>query len=163
MAGRPHHPPKNKRGGPKTAPLALVPGGKPDARSALLGGELRLLVQLEHGLAVLPGADANRLLHRQHEDLAVADLARAGVPQDGLDDDVLVFVLDHHLELDLRTDVDGQGRAAVPLDDALLAARALGLDDRQGWEPLVEQLGPDRLERLVADVRLYLFHALMPP
>src|SRR5690242_19709365 len=101
-------PTKNKRGGPEAAPLALVLGGTSELR-----GDLRLLVQLEHGLAVLPGADANRLLHRQHEDLAVADLARAGVPQDRLDDEVFVFVLDHDLQLDLRPDVDGEGRAAV--------------------------------------------------
>src|SRR6187402_3359849 len=152
----------NKRGGPEAAPLALVLGGMSETRQGL-GGDLRLLVQLEDGLPVLAGADANRLLHRQHEDLAVADLARAGVLEDRLDDHVLVFVLDDDLQLDLRPDVDGEGRAAVPLDDALLAARALGLEDRQGRESLVEQLGPDRLERLVADVRLYLLHALMPP
>src|SRR5258707_1090823 len=112
--------------------------------------------------SALAGADANRLLHRQHEDLAVADLARAGVPEDGLDDDGLVFVLDHDLQLDLRPDIDGEGRAAVALDGAFLATRALGLEDRQGREPPVEQLGPDRLERLVADESLYLLHCDPP-
>src|SRR5918996_677378 len=104
-------------------------------------------MRLEDFLSVLAGADANRLLDRKDEDLAVADLARAGVLEDRLDDHRLVFVLDDDLELQLRPHVDGQGRAAVFLDDALLATRALGLDDRQGGKSLVEQLGPDRLER----------------
>src|SRR6187551_2190029 len=162
------HPPppadhQKRSGATRRPPRWLFSGGMCRSAVRRSGGDLRLLVQLQDGLPVLAGADANRLLHRQHEDLAVADLARAGVPEDRLDDHVLVFVLDHHLELDLGPDVDRQGRAAVALDDAFLATRALGLDDREGREALVEQLAPDRLERLVANVRLYLFHALIPP
>src|ERR1041384_4976798 len=114
---------------------------------------------LQNGLPALAGADANRLLHRQDEDLAVADIARARVFEDRLDDERLVFVLDDDLDLDLRPDADRERRTAVLLDDPLLAAGALRLDDRQGGKALVEQFGPDRLERLVADERLYLLHA----
>ena len=74
----------------------------------------------------------------------------------------LSFVFDDDLDLQLRPDVDRQGRASVGLHHALLAAGALDLADRQGRKSLVEQLGPDRLERLVADVRLDLLHLALP-
>src|ERR671918_147693 len=83
--------------------------------------DLVLRVGLQNRLPALAGADANRLLHRQDEDLAVADLAGAGVLEDRLDDDALVLVLDHDLELQLGSHADGQGRAAVVLDQALLS------------------------------------------
>src|SRR4029077_1520695 len=141
---------------PSGAALAAPLGSSSLQGPRELSRYLPLFVSLENRLPALSGADANRLLNRDDEDLAVADLARAGVLEDRLDDERLVFVLDHHLELQLRPDVDRQGRASVLLDDSLLAAGALGLDDREGREPLLEQLGPDRLERLVADERLYL-------
>src|SRR5262249_6051400 len=143
--------PRNARG-PGTWP---GPRGRNECAS---GGDLLLLVRLQHRLSLLTGADANRLLHRQDEDLAVADVARAGVPEDRLDDQALVLVLDHDLHLELRPYVDRQARPAVGLDDALLTSRSLHLADRQGGESPLEQLGPDRLERLVADECLDLLH-----
>src|SRR5205085_10725059 len=95
-------------------------------------------------------------------DLAVADIARTGVLEDRLHDDALVLLFDDHLDLQLRADIDRQGRAAVGLHHALLTARALDLADRQGRKALVEQLGPDRLERLVADECLDLLHLAQP-
>src|SRR4051812_10559534 len=122
------------------------------------GANFLFLVRLQHPLSLLTGADANRLLHRQDEDLPVPDVAGPGVFQDRLDDQALVLVLNHDLHLQLRPHVDGQTRAAIRLDDALLAPGPLHLADRQGGESLVEQLGPDRLERLVADECLDLLH-----
>src|SRR5262245_39269267 len=87
---------------------------------------LGLLVYLQNRLAALAGADANRLLHRQDEDLPVADLARASVLEDRLDDEALVLVLHHNLDLELRPHVDGERRASILLDDPLLPAGALG-------------------------------------
>jgi hypothetical protein len=43
------------------------------------------LAMLHDRIAALAGADANRILDRQHEDLAVANTARLGRPDDGLD------------------------------------------------------------------------------
>src|SRR5262245_62254476 len=80
------------------------------------------------------------------------------MPEDRLDDQALVLVLDDHLHLELRADVDRQARAAVGLDDATLPPRALDLADRQRRKAPLEQLGPDRLERLVTDVCLDLLH-----
>src|SRR4051812_19304437 len=99
------------------------------------------------------------LLDRQDEHLAVADRAGACVLEDRLDDRLHVAARDHALELDLRPQPVGQLRAAVALGDALLAPRALDLGDRQGREAQLEQLHPDRLERLVPDECLDLFHA----
>src|SRR6476469_279958 len=126
------------------------------------GGNLFLLVRLQHRLSLLAGADANRLLHRQDEDLPVPDVAGPGVLQDRLDHHALVLVLNHDLHLQLRSHVDGQTRAPVGLDHPFLAPGSLHLADRQGGKSLVEQLGSDRFERLVADVCLDLLHVHLP-
>ena len=68
-------------------------------------------------LALLAGSDADRLLDGADEHLPVADLTRAGMLEDGLDHHGLVLVVDDDLELQLRPHVDGEGRAAVVLDD----------------------------------------------
>src|SRR5918997_5126701 len=122
--------------------------------------DLLRLVGLQDLLPVLSGADADRLLDRDDEDLAVAHVSGPRVSEDRLDDRGQVPVVDHDLELELRPQVDGQLRAAIVLRDALLPARALVLGDREAGESLVEQLHADRLERLVSDERLYLLHAV---
>src|SRR5215218_8422463 len=120
--------------------------------------DLLRAMDLQHRIPVLAGADAYRLLHRDHEDLAVAERTRAGVLQDHLRDHAHVLGLDHDLELELRPQVDGQLGAPVVLRDALLPARALVLGDRQTREALLQQLHPNRLEGLVANERLYFLH-----
>src|SRR5919106_2834023 len=110
-------------------------------------------VGLEDELALLARANPNGLLDRQHEQLPVADRAGAGVPQDHLLDHPHVLALHDALELELRPQVDGQLRAAVVLGDRLLPAGALHLRDREAREAGLEEIGPDRLECLVADVR----------
>src|SRR2546423_1743840 len=118
-----------------------------------LGGNLGLGVGLEDLLALLARTDADRFGDGKDEDLSVADVTRPGVLEDRLDYHRLVLVLNDDLELQLRSHVDGQGRAAIGLDDPLLAPGALDLADRERGESPLEQLAPDRLERLVTDVR----------
>src|SRR3954463_13273971 len=120
------------------------------------------LVRLQHFLARLAGADANRVLDREDEDLPVPDRARAGVLQDRLRDHGHVHVVDHALQLQLRPEVDRDRRAAVVLRDPLLTPRALHLHDRDAREAALEQLLADRLERLVTDVRDDHLHADTP-
>src|SRR5688500_300037 len=64
--------------------------------------DLLFFVCLEHGLALLAGAEANRLRHRQDEELPVADRAGPRVLQDHLFDKTDVLRLDDALELQLR-------------------------------------------------------------
>src|SRR5262245_36283098 len=90
-----------------------------------IGGHLLVIVGLEHGLALLAGADAHGILDRQDEELAVADVAGAGVLQDRVLDDPHVLRLDHALDLQLRPQVHRERRPAVVLRDCLLSPRAL--------------------------------------
>ena len=64
----------------------------------------------------------------------------ARVLEDRLDHESFSLVVDDDLDLELRPHVDGQARASVVLDHALLAARALHLGDREGRDALLEQL-----------------------
>jgi len=54
----------------------------------------------------LARADPNHLVHRQHEDLAVADLAGLRRTFDGLDDAVGLVIVDDDLDLHLGKEVD---------------------------------------------------------
>src|SRR3954469_25702421 len=107
---------------------------------------------LQHLLPGLAGADADRILDGKQEYLPVADLTRPGVPQDRVDDHLRVLLLDHALHPELGPQVDGDRRAAVVLGDPLLTSGPLHLADREAREPALEQILPDRLERLVADL-----------
>src|SRR6185312_6060349 len=88
------------------------PAGPTRRRPVFLdaGGDLAGLVRLQDLLAGLTGADPDRVLDGQDEDLAVADLAGPRVLQDRLGDDPHVLVVDHYLELHLRPEMDGQLR-----------------------------------------------------
>src|SRR5690349_24790915 len=57
------------------------------------GRNLVRLMGLQDLLAGLAGADADRILDREHEDLPVADRARSRVRQNRLCDDADVFVV----------------------------------------------------------------------
>src|SRR5215212_8843785 len=119
-------------------------------------------MRLEHFLAGLAGADADCILDGKKEDLPVADLPGTGVPQDRVDDYSGVPVLADALHLELRPQVDGDRRAAVVLGDALLASAPLHLADREAGEALLQEVLPDRLERLVPDVRDDHLHDVTP-
>src|SRR3954468_17726481 len=103
-------------------------------------------MRLQDLLARFPGAHAVGLVDGGDEDLPVSDLARPAVLEHRVDDRLDVAVGDHALQLDLRTKVFRELRAAIALGDALLAARALDLADRQRREAEREQLEADRLE-----------------
>src|SRR5688572_8812789 len=107
-------------------------------------------------------ADPNRLLDGEHENLAVADAARAGGIFDRFDRALGQVVLDHHLDLHLGEEVDNIFGAAIELRVPLLPPEALHLghgnarnaDLVQGVLHIVE------LERL--NDRLDLLHARLP-
>src|ERR671917_2005240 len=74
----------------------------PTASGAIaIDGHLLSFVCLQHVLALLAGADANRVLDREHEQLPVADRAGAGVTQDHVLDQLHVTRLHDTLELEL--------------------------------------------------------------
>src|SRR5690606_23944739 len=75
-------------------------------------------------LAGLAGADADHLFKRGHENLAVADLARAGRRLDRFDDAVEDGLVDGRFDLDLGQEVDHVFRTTVQLGVAFLAAEA---------------------------------------
>src|SRR5687767_10525677 len=125
-------------------------GRVPTSSGAIaIDAHLLVVVGLQHGLALLAGADANRVLDGKHEQLPVPDRAGPRVAQDHLLDGSDVPALHHALELELGAQVDGELRAAVVLGDRLLPARALHLGDGEAGEACVEQVRADRLERFV--------------
>src|SRR5262245_12172453 len=93
-------------------------GSPPDASRRLLNGV---------GTA-LAGADANSLVDGRDEDLAVADATRMRGLLDRLDGALDQGLLQHHLDLHLRQEIDDVLGAAVKLGMALLPAEALGLE-----------------------------------
>src|ERR1043166_4144060 len=87
-----------------------------------------ILKRVRVGLA---GADAQRVLDVDDEDLAVADLPGLCRGGDRLDHAVGAIVRDHDFDLDLGQEVHRVLRAAVDLGVALLAAEALHLGNGQ--------------------------------
>src|SRR3954462_13121364 len=79
----------------------------------------------------LVGADAQRVLDLDDENLAIADLAGLGGPGDRLDHAVGAVVSYHHLDLDLGQEIHGVFGAPINLRMALLAPEALDLGDGQ--------------------------------
>src|SRR5262245_60743132 len=99
--------------------------------------------------ATFAGADADAVLERQDEDLAVADLALvAGASglDDRLDRRLDELVVDGDLQLHLAQQVDGVLVAAVDLGVALLAAEALDVADGQADDLDFVERFLDRLE-----------------
>src|SRR5581483_4074468 len=109
--------------------------------------------------AELAGADPHHLGHGQHEDQAVAGLARVGGGDDRLDG-ALGDVRRHHaLDLELRQQADVRGRAPVVLGVALLAPAALDLGHVEAADPDLVERVLHLLQALVADDRLDLADA----
>src|SRR4051794_14225611 len=80
------------------------------------------------------GANADRLVDAVDEDLAVADLSRAGRLGDRLDRAIDEGVVDDDLDLHLGQEAHGVLRTAIDLGLALLAAKALHFTDRQALD-----------------------------
>src|SRR5262249_13983545 len=99
----------------------------------------------------LAGADADRLFHRRHEDLAIADPAGLGGLLDGFERLGEHFLAEHDLKFHFGQEVDDVFRAAVKLGVALLPTKSLGFYNRdalqadllQGLLHLVELEGLD--------------------
>src|SRR5579884_466768 len=114
--------------------------------------------RLEGGLAALAGADADGLLDRGDEDLAVADLAGARRLQGDFDDLLRPVVGDHDLDLDFWQEIDNVGVAAILLRAAALPPIAAHVgdghaDDANGGKRLLDLVNFHR-----SDNALDLFH-----
>src|SRR5438445_2043242 len=75
---------------------------------------------LDRVLAGLAGANADHLAHVHHEDLAIADLARARGFHDGVDRLLHEGVADDHLDLHFGQEIDDVFGAAIELRVTLL-------------------------------------------
>src|SRR5690606_4959102 len=96
------------------------------------------------------GTDANGLLHRRDEDLAIADLAGVRGLDDGVDDRLAALGRHHDVHADLGQEIHHVLGAAVKFGMPLLAAETLDLGDGQ---PVDVQFGQGfadfvQLERL---------------
>src|SRR6266568_1808973 len=118
--------------------------------------------KLDGVLALFAGADADDLVDRRDEDLAVADAAGLRGLGDGAQHLVHHFVLDDDLDLHLGDEIYDVGRAAVDLLLAAGPAEALDLGHRH-------PLDPDRAQALLHLVELEglddgfdLFHEFLP-
>src|SRR4029453_7127605 len=109
-----------------------------------------------------PGPDPERLIDRQDEDLAVADLPGSGCILDGLGHDGSAIVVDQNLQLHLGQELDHVLRAPIELRVSLLAPEALHLGHGHALDPLLRQrlLHLVELERL--DDGFDLLHRLPP-
>src|SRR5579883_367453 len=97
--------------------------------------------------ALLAGADADGLVDRADEDLAVADAAGMGGVLDRLDRALHQRVLHHHLDLHLGQEIDDVFGPAIELGMAFLPAEAFGLGHG-------DALNADLVERLLHLVEL---------
>src|SRR5215831_19702036 len=95
----------------------------------------------------LAGADADRLLHRRHEDLAIADPAGLGGFLDGFERLGEHLLAEHNLEFHFGQEIDDVFRAAVKLGVTLLTTEPLGFYNCNALEA-------DLLERLLHLVEL---------
>src|SRR3954452_5161777 len=122
------------------------------------GSSIPILYRVRSSLA---RADAQRLLHRRDEDLAVADPPGVRRRGDRLDDALGKAVLDDHFEPDLGQEIDDIFGAAIELGMPFLAAEPLGFGDGDsGDADLVKRfLHLVELERL--DDRLDLLHVAL--
>src|SRR3546814_9931809 len=118
---------------------------------------------LDGGRAALAGADADGLLDRADEDLAVADAPGMGGLLDGLHRALDQVVPQDDLDLHLGQEIDDVLGAAVELGVAFLAAEALGLGHRDALDADLVQgfLHLVQLERL--DDRFDLLHRVYGP
>src|ERR1039457_3113953 len=89
---------------------------------------------LHRVLVDLAGADADGVLDRGDEDLAVADLAGLGSLDDGIDAAVGVAILDDNLDFHLGQEIDDVLGAAIQLGMTLLPAKALYFRDGEAGD-----------------------------
>lgn len=85
-------------------------------------------------VAGLAGADADRLLDRQDEDLAVADLFGARGRNNGIDGGLDQIIGQYHFDFHLGQEIHHIFRAAVQFGMALLPSEPLDLGDRKALD-----------------------------
>src|SRR5512132_467619 len=110
------------------------------------------------GVAGFAGTDANHLLDRSDENLAVADLSRARGLDDRLDRALDERIAKHHFHLDFRQEIDDVLGAAIELGMPFLAAEALDFGDRQTRDADLRKGLAHFVELDGLDDRLDLFH-----
>src|SRR5712664_2193307 len=110
----------------------------------------------------LPGADADDLLNRGDEDLAVADLAGAGRFDDRFDRPIREFVRHHHLDLHLGQEVHHVLRPAIELGMTLLPAETLDLGHGKPGDPDPRQRFAHFVQLEWLDHRFDFFHDHSP-
>src|ERR1700733_7723052 len=116
-------------------------------------------MQLQRVGVGFAGANADHLIQRIHENLAVADLAALGRLRDGLDDTFYKIFRHGDLQLDFRQKVDDIFSAAIQLRVTFLPTESLHFGDGYALHAdLGERLAHVvELERL--DYRHHHFHA----
>ena len=105
-----------------------------------------VLGPLEGVVITFARSDAQRMIDRHHEDLAVADFARPRGFRDGLDGLVRDFVRDGHLNSNLGHGMNLIFGAPVDLGVALLAAIAYDLGDGHAVDPGARERLAHRIE-----------------
>src|SRR5579862_1995162 len=100
----------------------------------------------ERGGIRLAGADADRVIEAEHENLAVADLAGLCRRRDGVDDLVDLVRGAGDLELYLRQETHGVFGTAINFGVTLLASVAFDLGDGQALNADLGQCVPDLVE-----------------
>src|SRR5580765_3316081 len=110
---------------PKAAPAQTTAPARPRESATRAPREVRMdfmrcfpvkgMKESESVRAFFAGADADRLVERRDENLAVADLAGAGDGSDRVNDAVGHFRRDPDLDLQLRQEADGIFGPAVDL------------------------------------------------
>src|SRR6056297_1012712 len=119
---------------PPRSPLAA---GRSEGRSSL--GARSAFDGRERLRVLFAGPDANHPLERLDEDLPVADVARPGRLDQGVDGGVDERIRDGDLNLHLLVELDDVRAASVGLDDAALAAVAADARDRDASHAGCEQ------------------------
>src|SRR5262245_27599695 len=90
-------------------------------------------------LPALTAADTDSLFHAHPHNLAVADATGLGGLFDGLDHLADLPVGHHHLDLNLRHEINHVGRPAIDLFLAAGAAKSLDLADGHALDPDLAQ------------------------
>src|SRR5208282_6353139 len=98
---------------------------------SLLSVEMEVRGLLKGRGIELAGADADRMVEAEHEDLAIADLAGFRRGTDRIDDFVHLIGRAGNFQLDLREEAHGIFGAAIDFGVALLPPIALHLGDGQ--------------------------------
>src|SRR5215472_12664660 len=98
-------------------------------------------------VAVLSGPDANHLVQRGDEDLAISDLPRMRLEHDRLDRGRQQLVFYDQIDLELGQKVNHVLRAAIHLGVPLLSAESLHLVHREARYPDALKFLLNRVER----------------